>query len=515
MKHISKYTVIFTAIILFSCLLRFYNFDKRIFIYGDSARDVLVARQSLKNGIIPPIASFSSAGPFVFAPHYYWLIMAVYKFNINFLPAFYYFLILQSVLFVGILMATGKLILNKKFSLLLGLVAASSPRAVMRSMGMSQHAIVAIFSALALFLIFLFLKKKSKKYIFMCGVAVSLAISMHYQAIALLLLFIPALFVGKRIDKKILHTVLFFLGLIIPLLSFLWWDKSQNFANINNFLDYLLIGQYRIYVANRWLWHLFDFWPSTFSDLFGGNKIIGGIFLYASFIILAINLLRRKLNIYFKYLIFFFLFYFVYLRFYRGEKFEGYLIYLHPFVLIISAYFIFFMSKFKKLLLVLMVIIFFFNFSYLAPFVKGFSDSQINVLNRLSNKLAKLTSNKTKFTVYDFADANNQTETWDASDSLSVYLDTIGKIKSKNGQAVAFCRSNCPTEGANVTLVEKHFFFDKTKQIYLLKNPTDYHLVRRSGEDVQKEILFWWKERPLKSTFNLGKFIYERTLGKL
>lgn len=510
----NKYWIIFALIILFSFVLRFYHFDRRVFIFGDSARDVMVARESLINGIIPPIASFSSAGPFVFAPHYYWLIMIVYKFNMNFYSTFYYFLIFQSVLFVGILMLSGKLILNKKFSLFLGLLAASSPRAVMRAMGMSQHAIVAIFAAFALFFIFLFIKKKSKKYMFLNGIAVSLAIAMHYQAIALLLLFLPALIIPKKIKSKIVSLGCFFLGVLIPLLSFLWWDKTQNFANIRNFMDYLFIGQYRIYIANRWTWHLFDFWPSTFADLFGGNKIIGGIILYGAFFFFIIQLAARKLNIYLKYLFLFFLFYFIYLRFYRGEKFEGYLIYLHPFILIIEAFFIYLASKLKKSLFILMLVVFFFNFSYLSPTVQGFSDSQVDIYDRLTEKLNKMTSRKTKFIIYDFADQAGQTETWDASDSLEFYLDIQARIDDKNGVALAFCKSHCPSKSQDVRLVEDNFYFDKAKQIFLLKNPKDFRLVKRSGEEVQNEILFWWKTRPLSSSFDLGKFVYERTLGR-
>jgi hypothetical protein len=503
-----KYWVYFILVLLLAFYIRIQNFDQRVFIVGDSARDVLVARGSLDAKVLPPIASFSSAGPFVFGPQYYWLLMAVYAININHWPIYYYFLIFQAVAFVAIMMLTGKMMLNKKFSLILGLVAAVSYRQVLRSMLMTQHTIVGITAALALLFLIRFIKKKNFRSIFWCGFWISMGISMHYEAIGLLVFGLPIFFVGKNVKQKLINLAGYGAGLLIPMLPLLWWDRTQNFANTGNLLDYLLIGQYRIYIANRWLWHLFRFWPETAGDLFSGNRLIGGVALYGSFILGLIFLARKTLNIYLKYIFIIFLFYFIYLRFYRGEKFEGYLIYLHPIILMILGWGLFVLTKWKRLFFAAFFVVLIVASQNLTTALKIYNFNEYQRFEVIEKKLIIAAGGKTKFAVYDFADSRGMTDTWDVSDAFSAFFASRGVLDYKNGVKIGLCRTSCP--GGSQTEI-KDEFFDFYKDRMILVNKQDkVRLVERSPAAVTREIAFWWKERPLKTPFNLGKYILER-----
>src|SRR4051812_11368220 len=74
---LSKYSFHILASLIFSLaiFLRFYHIDSRWGLGNDSARDIAIAIQALKHSELPIIGPFSSAGPFVFGPVYYWLLM--------------------------------------------------------------------------------------------------------------------------------------------------------------------------------------------------------------------------------------------------------------------------------------------------------------------------------------------------------------------------------------------------------------------------------------------------------
>jgi hypothetical protein len=503
-----KYWLIFIIILLFAAFLRVYHFDNRIFIFGDGARDILVARGALQEKIIPQVASFSSAGPFVFGPHYYWLLMAIYVLNPSSWNIFYYFLILQSVFLVFVLIKTGQLLWNKKFGLFLGVLAAVSPRLIFRSMGMTQHTIVATCAALALYFFTKFVKDRKNLHSALTGFWMALAIMMHYQAMGLLVMVSGIFLVPKKLNAKIKSLIVFSAGLIVPCLSFIFWDTSQNFANFRNLLDYLLIGQNRIYIANRWSWHILKFWPGYVADLFGGESLLGGIILYFSLALCMFLLFRNKLKTVFKWLLIYFAFFYFYLRFYKGEKFEGYLAYLQPLTFVIIGFALFHLSRFKRMFFVFLTICFFTSVFATKGYFASQKVNQYQELKALAIVLEKETK-ATKFAVYDFANAKNQTETWDITDSLTVFLGTQNMLDFKNGYKLGVCQSYCPE--AKLREIKSSYFSSGHKHLLLIGNSkVKYNLVERSPKSVMEELVFWWKDQPLKTTFNLGKYILER-----
>ncbi len=503
-----KYTILLILILLLSFFLRVFRFENRVFIIGDGARDILVARGALQAKIIPQISSFSSTGPFVFGPHYYWLLMAVYFFSPESWSIFYYFLIFQSVFMVFILVKTGELICNKKFGLFLGLVAAVSPVFISRSTGIVQHAIMAFLAAISLYYFVKFSKRKRTIDAFWSGFWTAIAIMMHFQAMGLLVMSLAFFVSSRSIKEKVKNSFSYFLGLILPSASFIFWDAAQNFANARNFLDYVLIGQNRIYVANRWTWHIFKFWPEYAASLFGGQNLVGGIILYFALVISVFLIIRGKLNKIVKYLLVFFLFFYIYLRFYKGEKSEGYLAFIQPLTIIVMAYGFFWLARFKKLFFVVSTIIIFCTIRvtrdyYISQNVNEFQELSVTLLS-----LEKETGAK-KFAIYDFADIKNQTQTWQVSDALAVFLGSVNKLDFENGYKIGLCQDYCPEE--NLQEVRSGFFKDGKNHLLLIgAAKKKFNLVARSPKSVMDEVIFWWKDRPLASPFNLRKYILEK-----
>lgn len=512
MKNTKFFLIIFLIVCL-SLFLRIHNFENNVHIWGDSARDILTARESLRVGTLPLTTSFSSAGPFVFGPQYYWLLMAVYFFGFNSWNIFYYFLIIQSLFFVIVMMLIGKELVNRKFALVLGLVTAFSGRQIIRATYFSQHSLVALASAFAVLFLIKFFKKKNNSYVFWCAFWVSNSILLHYQAVGLLVLILPFIFDKSSAKEKFKRIAIFVLGLIIPAIPFLVWDFHMQFANIRNVLDYMLIGQYRIYIPNRWTWHLFNFWPEYTADVFAGNNVFGGILLYFALGVLLIRCGLKKVNRKIIWIFLIFIFYFFYLRFYRGEKFEGYLMFLHPFILFILAYGLYFFSKKRIIFLALFLFTTFSSAKMLKEYYVNSKQNQESMLDGIVENLIKQSGSKNrKFSVFDFAVYDSQTETWSYSETLSLYLDTKNMLDEKNGFKIGVCASYCPKNAVFLKDKTLRNLGHKTVLIDLVKkkNRDKFKLVDRSPHAVYGEMIFWWALHPLKSSFNVGKYIIER-----
>src|SRR5690606_17385017 len=96
-----------------------------------------------------------------------------------------------------------------------------------------------------------------------------------------LLIFLPALLFlpGITLSNRIIMPLLAFFGVLIGLSPLLYWDSFQGFANLTNILDYLLIGQQRLYVPNSWRLFLFTYLPSYWAFVIGGFQIIALAFM--------------------------------------------------------------------------------------------------------------------------------------------------------------------------------------------------------------------------------------------
>ena len=340
-SRINLYFLVIFLIIFFGALLRIYALFHNWSIGNDDARDVIIASAALGKGEFPLIGPFSSAGPFVTGPIYYWFLMAglaVLPFG---LVSSWILLLILSIANIAVFIYIGYLLRGKRLSILLGLFSAASFLLISLSLNLTNPTFILLITSLLILFFILFIQKKKVIYAFICGLIIGIALNMHYQAINLLI-FIPFLLLVSGITwkRKILALILSISGLIIPLLPILWWDSHQNFSNINNILDYLLIAQYRIYVPNSWKIFIFTDMTQLWGDIIGGSKIFG---LLSMFIVGLTSLLIvvrfkkiKKLQAVYLLPVMFFIMLFVN-RFYHAQRSEVYLLYLCPFVLLSVA----------------------------------------------------------------------------------------------------------------------------------------------------------------------------------
>jgi len=300
------------------------------------------------------------------------------------------------------------------------------------------------------------------------------------------------------------------IGFLLPCLPILYWDMHQNFANVNNILDYLLIGQYRIYVPNSWRLFIFNFSPWYWSFVVGRFYAIALAVELLSVLSFVYLTLRKKLK--FDFIVLgsiFFILLFVN-RFYRGERSEGYLLYLAPFILIFTSLLIgfFFETKKKYLKLIGVLILTVILVGNSITFVKSYSTSSVSTNEKISKFLTKKFPNQ-KFHLYDYKDRY-----YVESMSLSLIMNFENK-EDQNGIPLGFsCPfKSCPSKKVKPVLNSGILLLDLRN---LDKNQLENDKIwgRRNQADIYNDLIGWSKTYSLTSSFSLKNYIMER-LGKI
>lgn len=508
----NKFIIAVILIILLSIGLRFYNYNSRWELGNDTARDIAIAKEALTRGELPLIGSFSSAGPFVFGPLFYWTIMASYILLPFLFSVPVIILELSSILTVGILSVCGYLLGGKKLALITGLLAASAPQLVIRALALGQHSFITLFTSLTILSFILFWQKKKIIYAFILGISIGLALSFHYQAVNLLIFFPALLFVPKvSLAKKIFSLLTILLGFLLPSMPLLIWDSNQNFANIANILDYFLIAQYRIYVPNSWRLFLFNYLPSYWAMVIGTEFWIAFFVMTFTGLSLLFYSLKRKISgILFSLSLIFYIVLFIN-KFYKGERSEGYLLYLAPFIILFTGWSINEMTSFKanakwqRLSKVFgyMILTVILIGNLIAANIYLRTTNQNKAINQVINILEKKYPGS-KFSIYDHLGRSSY-----QSQALSLVL----KMKNQtdpNGRPIGLtCASKeCRQKYPQITELSGGSVVD-------LKNMKEKDLrktkwIKVNQENMYDDLIGWSKKNELKSTFSLTNYILER-----
>lgn len=507
------------AIILIAIILRIYNINERSGLGSDSTRDALIAQEALRRGELPLIGSFSSAGPFVFGPLYFWFNMLALMILPFSFKTPWILMNITGVLTVIVMILCGYFISGKRLAIILGFFTAFAPQLVSRSTGLTQHSLVAITSALLLLFFILLWKRKSIKYAFFMGISMGTALSMHYQALNFFI-FLPFIFFIPRVKfkKKLIASFLFTLGVVIPSIPLLYWDMQQDFANTRNLLDYMFIGQYRIYVPNSWRIFLFQSLIDYWSNVVGGNKVISGILMLLVPLTIFISFIKRRLPGVITCIAIIFFILLLVLRYYRGERFDGYLIYIAPFILLLTAWTFSFLLEITAniksrtwknfsiyFLYTCVLLIIVFDFKNASQFIFVKNNHQKDV--RLAETFLMKKFPGEKFQLYDY-----QWLSSDISYPLGGFLRENGKT-SPEGRKIGVVRNKLP-----ISTVRKPLYQSGYWQLIDLEGfPT--HQIRRpewapvNPPDIYDDLMKWQKTEKLKSTFFLDKFIEEKLKG--
>lgn len=415
-----KYYLIFGLIIFLAAVLRLRGFDERYLLGSDTARDLLVARGAVALGELPRVGSFSSAGPFVFGPNWYYFLMLPIVLFPNIFLAPWWLMFLTSIFFVVIMGIIGRVVGGRRLGLILASVAAVSPAAIGLSTYLTQHGLVEIWAAVALLGFVSFLKTRRALFALLTGLGVGGAVALHYQGLYLLVYF-PIMFVLAA--KK---SLAFWLGFLLPLGPLLLWDASRNFKNLEQLVYFYRVGQYRFWVSDRWLLYLGVFWPTFLGKILGGSMLVGA-FLGLGIISSLAKISRLVFFLFCALAVQVFA-----LRYLRSERLDGYLVYLHPLLILILGWGLWQLQKFSRsLALVVLAFLIFASLQAAAGKVLDFNNDAASLTAVTKRLEAKLPGEKLAVYGQGLATSN-------ISYSLSLILETSGK-GSDTGRPVGIC----------------------------------------------------------------------------
>lgn len=513
---ISVISILFTAFIL-----RTYNLSNRMGLGSDSVRDVIIAQIALERHELPLIGSFSSAGPFVFGPLYFWFNMiGLFLMPFSFKTP-WILMNIVGVLTVAIMMIIGYRVGGKRLCFLLGLISAFCPQFISRSTGLTQHSLVGITTSFLILFFILFYQTKKIRYAFFIGLSIGTALSMHYQALNLLI-FLPVVFLIPKISvkNKILSFFLACIGFIIPSIPLIFWDAQQGFANFKNVLDYIFIGQYRIYVANSWKIYLFKYLPDYWSNVVGGNKPVAGIIMAVTFLTFTLCAVKRKIRgeIFILGAIFGILM--IIIRYYRGERFDGYMIYVAPFMFLLSGWALLTLYTFLRnssylkrrgsvykyfpyFSVLVFIIILIFDLKNASQFILTTNSHEL-LVTKARNAIISKYPNDT-FQLYDYY--------WRSSDASYLLGEQLRENKkiSKKGIPIGVLSNTFPICPSIPTIYNSGGW-----QIISLESFSSYQLQRPewgpvNPDDVYDDLITrWTHDQKLTTSFSITKFIQER-----
>ena len=338
--------------ILLAIFFRTYRYFDRIYIYADNALFVQAAYFAKDNLKIPQIGPFAQA-PFFTGPWWLWILEILFIFPFGLLTP-WYFMSFASSIFIILIYFAGKEIGGKKLGVLSAFLAAISTGQIDNSFMTWNAAADPYFGLLAVLLLLKFIKTKKPVYIFFLGFCVSLATTIHFQTFLLAGTILVALLARKPTIKNLLALAI---GGLIPLLPFLYFDLRFYWFETRRILDYVLIGQHRIYVPNRWLTYAGVFWPESWAWIIGGKKWIAYLIigLVSMFSLVRLKDYKKCWNYYLVAVSF--VISVVLLRYYKGERFFYFTNYAHAFVILLTAWAILELSRFKKFIGIIFALI--------------------------------------------------------------------------------------------------------------------------------------------------------------
>lgn len=395
-----KFGVYIFLILLLAFILRLYNYENRWGLAYDQARDVLVAREALRSFNLPLIGPFASAGQFVYGPQWFWILIGlvgVYPYSVI-TPW-----VIQTLLYVavvGLMIIIGKNIYSKGFGLILGILTAISTAQLAQSTNLTSPSMVGIFSITSIYFFARYIKTGFIKNAFWMAIMIATSVNIHFQSIGLLVL-VPISFL---LDKSKSFKKLFYLlgGIIIPFIPLIFFDITNNFFESRNWIEYIRHGQYTIYIPNRWLTYAGVYWPNSWAKIIGAEVFLGYIIPALLAIFMVIAVVRHKLSRTMFGLVLSFCSIFLMLRYYRGERIDSNLTFLHPFVLILTGWVLMKILKLNRVvgLILFLVVLVFTLRADLSQIKSGenFTAIQVGIwkeilLDKFPNK---------KFSVYDY-----------------------------------------------------------------------------------------------------------------
>ncbi|MCX6782599.1 MAG: hypothetical protein NTZ20_01190 [Candidatus Levybacteria bacterium] len=423
----NKFLIFASCIVMFAIFLRFYNYENRWGLAYDQAHDAIISKYALDNHKLPLLGPFSSAGPFQTGGEWYWLLMIPLSLYPNSIYSPWIFITIIYVFFVGMCIYVGKQFNGPWFGLLFGFFAAISTAQIAQSVNLTNQSPHAILGLLGILNMIFFVRTKKTKYLFFLSFCIGLSVSIHLQGVALGVLLLITLGITRALNIR--NILVIILGGIIPLLSIITYDANNDWFNIRNMFWYYFHDQYKIsldVLGRRWLTFGSIFIPTSWAHVIGGYKVMGYIEIFGIITIFIYLLLKKKITQEILIICISVLGMFIMIRYTRTPLYDSYLVFMHPFILILTSYFIYILYKYNRFI---SIILFFFIIG--ATLYRdrleingGSNLSAVNSRILIANLIRKYPNES--FSIYD-----KDLRSTDKSLPLVLFLYFEGKISDK------------------------------------------------------------------------------------
>jgi hypothetical protein len=491
-------------ILIVAAFFRFWNGPARYGLGNDSSRDAFIALVGARELQLPLTGPFSSFGPFTFGPWYYYQLIAFTAIT-RVWNAPWIYLGIASLIFIIVMYKLAKRLGNAWYGLIVAALIAVSPPQITTAKGLTNPNLISVFAGLSLYLFVRHISdiKYSPYLSLIWGIILGIGTNIHYQMVNLLIL--PVI-VWLKNPRRWQTLALSGLGCFITFLPMLFFELNNHWYTLRN-MTYLYIHRYGlIYVPNRWLTYLTDFWPNLWSYDFGIPNRIGIIFGLLTSGIIGYALFKRQLSLVYKLIITAFIIHFIMLRYYWGERFVGYMQYLNPYIFLFGG-FIFWQMINKPKLKIFGLITFIITISLMIPASIRELKPDINTIP-IWNDVAGIEKQypQQKFQIYNY-----KREDWDRAQAIA-YLLYSRKLLSKDGIPLGICKEPCnlpPIETINpeseITVdvqLQKKLPVLSFANVRLLTEASPTALVTNGWAKVDEHTIYdrtvkwWYQEQP-------------------
>lgn len=389
-RKIQFHYFVFAIILVVGIFFRFYNYPNRISMGLDSARDAFVSLEGAANLQFPLTGPFISIAPVTTGP-WYWtqLILARILLPTSYAP--WLLLAIYSTLMIVIMYKIGVLLQNSTLGLILAFITALSPNQISNAVGLTNPAVIGFFTSLVLYITLKLVKNgPNGKTGFILGIILGITINTHYQTMGLLSLPLALIVFRKKYIKTLF---LMFIGISLSFIPLFFFELNNHWFNSRGMLKYLLVDQYNIYTPMSWKIYISDYWPRFISYVLGGDKIFGFVIMIAIAFVFGLKVLKGRLEKTQLLIIISFIIEVVIIRYYRGERYFGYLQFFHPYIIYLTGYTInnLFGKKFIIFSIPILILYTIFvlpsSISALTP--EGLTTDTIKLSNEIQDKFGK------------------------------------------------------------------------------------------------------------------------------
>ena len=432
----NTFLIVLFSITLLGCILRFWNYSERFGLAYDQAHDAIVAREALKEGKIPLVGPFSSAGPFQTSGTWYWLLMVptvICRYSV--VSPWIFLTALYGLLIIGMGML-GKRMENGFFGLLLAGLTALSTAQIAQSVNLTNQTPIPIFSFLTIVCAIWYMKKKTLLSAFGMGFFAGFGASIHLQGMSLGIPVLMAFILGGKTKIRFLLIALF--GALLPMLPIVLWDTSNEFVNIKNMIYYYRFDQFNIsldVLGRRWLTYLSEFWPKEWAHIIGGLPQIAILIAVLAVGFFVLQIIRKKMNTSWLFIFLSFGFMTVLVRYTRVPIYSSFITFTHPFVILITAWVLYRVYCIKRHLGIALIFVVF-VFTMMKTGNEVFSE-HINLTARASKEVRSMLTQMYPGETFAFYDWKY--EEAPRSVPIVLYMDEKNLL-SDEGRAIGFTR---------------------------------------------------------------------------